>query len=88
MFNQTILKIFFLLFSESKSIDELIAALPFAQSTDPTADEKVIPIQNLTIEGALFWMSLVEYIQKKNDEDDRLEDVICDLSTFCDYVEK
>lgn len=33
-------------------------------------------------------MSLVEYIQKKNDEDDRLEDVICDLSTFCDYVEK
>lgn len=36
---------------------------------------------------AVYWLSIVEYLQRIPDEDDRIQDVICELSDFCNYVE-
>lgn len=64
-----------------------------------------IPFKQLTVELAVFWLSIVEYVQHidanvnntaggggGDDDDEEVEDqlqnVICELSTFCEYLSK
>lgn len=47
---------------------------------------KCVPFNKLSVEVAVYWLSLIEYLQTVDDDDDRLEDTICELSTFCNYV--
>lgn len=67
-----------------------------------------IPFDQLTVELAVFWLSIVEYVQHidaianddaaaaaaggTDDDDDevegQLQNVICELSTFCEYLSK
>lgn len=62
-----------------------------------------IPFEQLTVELAVFWLSIVEYVQHIDatandtagdvvDDDDevegQLQNVICELSTFCEYLSK
>lgn len=64
-------------------MDELIDALPL---TTDGEFEKCVEFSKLSVEVAVYWLALVEYLQDIDDEDDRIQDVICDLSTFCNYV--
>lgn len=49
-----------------------------------------IPIGDLTVENIVYWMCLIEYVQKvdadPNDEDDRIHDVICELNVYIAYL--
>lgn len=50
-----------------------------------------IPFEKLTVELAVFWLAIVEFIQQidtNEDDEDQLQHVICELSTFCDYLSK
>lgn len=53
---------------------------------------KCIPFEKLTVELVVYWLSLVEYIQEtdinEDEEDDQLQHVICELTTFCEYLTK
>lgn len=46
----------------------------------------------MTVELVVYWLSLVEYIQEtdnnQSEEDDQLQDIICELTTFCEYLTK
>lgn len=79
----------------------LIEALPLDSSGE---FDKFIPFDQLTVEAAVYWRSLIEYLQtvdnpkSKHDDDfdndddadsvDRVHEVIGELSTFCDYLSK
>lgn len=83
-------------------MNDLIAALPLSENGEEM--EKCVPLDKLTIEVAVYWQALVEYLQsngdaKTNNHDDdtddddadsvdRVQDIICDLSAFCDYLTK
>lgn len=52
---------------------------------------KCIPFDQLTVELAVFWLGIVEYVQEidtNEDDEDQLQHVICELSTFCEYLSK
>lgn len=49
--------------------------------------EKVIPFKKLSLENAVYWKTLIEFIQITDSYEDRIEEVVCDLSSFCKYVE-
>lgn len=52
--------------------------------------EKCIPFETFTLEIGVYWSTLIEYLQSidKYDDDQSFHDRICDLSTFCDYLDK
>lgn len=68
---------------ESK-IDDLLNQLRFKQPGRELT--KLIPLENLSVENTLYWHSLVVYIQKTDALEERHEDVICDLTAYCEYV--
>lgn len=74
---------------KNDSIDELLSQLPLSNTGDYT---KCIPFEKLTVEMVVYWLSMVEYIQEtdanEEDEDEQLLQVICELSTFCEYLTK
>lgn len=47
-------------------------------------DDKTVPIENLTIETAICWQALLDFLHKT--ESDELENLSVDLSTFCNYI--
>lgn len=51
-----------------------------------------IPFEKLTVELAVFWLAVVEFVQQtdtnEEDDEDQLQHVICELSTFCEYLSK
>ncbi|XP_062540619.1 condensin complex subunit 3 [Armigeres subalbatus] len=47
-------------------------------------DDKTVPLENLTIETAVCWQALLEFLQKT--ESDELDSLMVDLSTFCNYI--
>lgn len=47
-------------------------------------DDKTVPLENLTIETAVCWQALLEFLQKT--ESDELDNLMVDLSTFCNYI--
>ncbi|XP_069689103.1 condensin complex subunit 3 isoform X2 [Periplaneta americana] len=65
-------------FLKHRPLKELMDCLT-KQQTD-----KVIPLDKLTSENALFWRCLAEHLHKEGDED--LDDIIPDLTPFCQYV--
>lgn len=68
----------------TQNVGDLIEALPLADTDD---FEKCVPFEKLTVEMAVYWLSLVEYLQQTPDDDDRIQDAICELSAFCNYVD-
>lgn len=81
----------FLHFTEVKSVDELIAVLELAEETNREIGrfERCVPLRVLSIEKALYWLALIEYLQKSDriESDEKLMEVICDLTYFCDYLQ-
>lgn len=70
------------------SIDNLLDQLPLSASGDFV---KTIPFDQLTVELAVYWLAIVEFIQQTDtneDDEDQLQHVICELSTFCEYLSK
>lgn len=47
---------------------------------------KCVPLDKLTVERSLYWFSLAEFCSNNDDFEDHLENVLPDLSIFCDYV--
>lgn len=79
----------------NESVDKLIEALPL--TSEGGEFEKCVPFDKLTVEITVYWLSLIEHLQSlgfdgnENDIDDgedHLQHVICELSTFCDYLTK
>lgn len=46
----------------------------------------VIPVEKLTIEDVLYWGALIEHASKQEDLDSYLDEIVCELSDFCEYV--
>lgn len=51
-------------FRRKQSVDELIEALPVHGNGD---FEKCVPFEQLTVEVAVYWRSLIEYLQTNGD---------------------
>lgn len=55
---------------------------------------RCIPFPSLTVELAVYWLALVEFIQKMDtsiedaDVEGQLQYAICELSSFCEYLSK
>ncbi|XP_053684077.1 condensin complex subunit 3 [Sabethes cyaneus] len=47
-------------------------------------EDKTVPLESLTIETAICWQALLDFLQKT--ESDELENLMVDLSTFCNYI--
>lgn len=86
---------FISIFFRNESTDKLIEALPL--TPEGGEFEKCVPFDKLTMEITVYWLSLIEYLQSfgldgdENDLDDgedHLQNVICELSTFCNYLSK
>lgn len=50
-----------------------------------TKEEKVIPIDKLNSENALYWKCLVKHLQRESHTEE-LEKIIPELSVFCSYI--
>lgn len=50
-------------------------------------ENKLIPIEQLTWEVALYWKSLVRHIRSKN-LDEYLDQIMPETLQFCKYIEK
>ncbi|XP_050073098.1 condensin complex subunit 3 [Anopheles maculipalpis] len=59
-------------------VEEMTRLLKFGE------DSQVVPLSDLTIERAICWQALLEYLQKN--DPDRLEDYMIELSKFCEYL--
>lgn len=76
-----------LLIVRNENIEDIIQVLPLATTaTTNNQFEKCVPFEKLTIEMAVYWLSVIEYLRGRN-EDDRLGRVICELTGFCSYVD-
>nr|XP_056711326.1 condensin complex subunit 3 [Euleptes europaea] len=49
-------------------------------------DRKVIPVEKLTAENALFWRVLCEYLKSKGEEEEFLEHLLPEPAVYADYV--
>lgn len=49
-----------------------------------------VPFEKFTLEISVYWATLIEYLQSidDDDEDHPFHERVCDLSTFCDYLNK
>lgn len=77
-----------MLVCRNDSIDSLIERLPLSTNGEFV---KCIPFEKLTVELIVYWLSIVEFIQKTDtneDEEDQLQYAICELTVFCDYLTK
>lgn len=77
------LSYFFLRFADTQ-FDILLAQLPLQGSEG----ERLIPVEKLTVENAIYWRSLIDYVKNTEALEQRHTDVISDLGTFCDYIKK
>lgn len=82
-FSKIAKKALFEIFKTQRNTDELIETLPLATEGE---FEKCVPFNKLSVECIVYWLSLIEYLQKVEGEEDCSHDAICELSTFCDYV--
>lgn len=72
----------------------MIDQLPLKSEGDELV--KCVPFEKLTVEICVFWCALIEYSQSipinetndinNNDHEDHGQKFICDLSTFCEYL--
>ncbi|XP_053674232.1 condensin complex subunit 3 [Anopheles nili] len=67
------------IFSKKSSIKEMAGLLQFSE------ENKTVPLAELTIERAICWQAMLEYL-KSTDSDD-LEEYMVELSKFCEYIE-
>lgn len=51
-------------------------------------EEKVIPIQQLRLECVFFWSNVISYLRKIEDEEDYLQNILPELTTFSNYIER
>lgn len=79
------------LITEVKSMDELIAVLELADETNREMGrfERCVPLRVLSIEKAIYWLALIEYLQSSDqiDSDEKLMEVVCDLTYYCEYLQ-
>lgn len=74
-------------FDRKEPIDRLMDSLPL--HPDGREFGKCVPFENFTLEIGVYWATLIEYLQSIDEDDDHpLHERICDLSTFCDYLDK
>lgn len=65
---------------EKIPIDELLKELPI--------DRRIIPMQQLTVQLAVFWHSIIEFAMKTDQDDGPFEAILCDCKTFCEYIDR
>ncbi|XP_021917110.1 condensin complex subunit 3 isoform X2 [Zootermopsis nevadensis] len=55
----------------------------------PYQEDKVIPLEKLTPENALFWRCLAQYLHRQGEEMvEELDSVIPNLTPFCQYIRR
>lgn len=50
-------------------------------------NDKLIDLNQLTWESAMYWQNLVKYVKEKQMED-YLEQILPEVVFFCDYIQK
>ena len=63
--------------------DDLIAWVPLDEDGEM---HRLVPYEKLSMEIALYWQCLTEFLQAELAEEHDL--IVPELSTFCTYVEK
>ncbi|XP_035911786.1 condensin complex subunit 3 [Anopheles stephensi] len=63
---------------DKNGVEEMARLLKFGE------ESRVVPLSELTIERAICWQALLEYLHKH--DPDRLEDYMIELSKFCEYI--
>lgn len=66
-------------------MDNLIAALRLSVDGDLAS---CIPLDRLTVESSLYWFCLAEFCSKHDDHVDRIDEILPDLTVFCNYVNR
>lgn len=77
-FESTSIKVLNVIFGRSER-DKLIKQIPLDK------ERKLIPIDELTSETALYWRCLIEYLNKESCEE-KLDECRPELSKFCAYI--
>lgn len=66
---------------------ELSPVHELAEKCTNIDSRKLIPVENLTCENALYWRALCEYLKKKGDEaEEHLERILPETAIFADYL--
>uniref|UniRef100_A0A182QAY6 Nuclear condensin complex subunit 3 C-terminal domain-containing protein n=1 Tax=Anopheles farauti TaxID=69004 RepID=A0A182QAY6_9DIPT len=63
---------------KKNGVKEMAQLLKFSE------ENKTVPLAELTIERAICWQAMLEYLQQA--DSDELEDYMGELSQFCDYI--
>uniref|UniRef100_A0A6P7FVC2 Uncharacterized protein LOC114334577 n=1 Tax=Diabrotica virgifera virgifera TaxID=50390 RepID=A0A6P7FVC2_DIAVI len=71
----------FELWLRSTPVGEIISVLPLDEET------KIIPLNKLTSEAVAVWYNLVTYLRDNGSQEEYLDDILPDLTPFCNYVE-
>ncbi|XP_045477809.1 condensin complex subunit 3-like isoform X2 [Harmonia axyridis] len=64
------------------SLTDIVKNLPVSK------EEKVIPIQQLRLECVFFWSNVISHLRKIEDEEDYLQNILPELTTFSNYIER
>lgn len=66
-------------------MDNLIAGLRLPEEGDFAL---CIPLDRLTVESSLYWFCLAEFCSTHDDYVDRIDEILPDLTIFCNYVSR
>ncbi|XP_072382849.1 condensin complex subunit 3-like isoform X2 [Diabrotica undecimpunctata] len=78
---EKITKDLFELWLRSTPVTQIISVLPLDEET------KVISLNKLTSEAVAVWYNLVMYLRDNGSKEEYLDDILPDLTPFCNYVE-
>ncbi|XP_030761166.1 condensin complex subunit 3 isoform X2 [Sitophilus oryzae] len=67
-------------FAKTEPINNLIGVLPLN-------DKKLLPVEKVECELVHYWDVLTNYLRKVDDLEEFLEDIIPELTAFCNYIE-
>lgn len=69
-------------------VGELIASLPLHTVHSDADLAKCIPLDQLSVESALYWHALIEHVRAEDEEhgSDELDAILPEMSTFCVYI--
>lgn len=82
-FRRVARQMLFVIFEQHKDFTDLLAQLPFTEDCELHC---CVPRESLTVELVLYWQCLSAYLQQI--QADEFEQVLPELSIFCDYVKQ
>ncbi|KAK9888126.1 hypothetical protein WA026_000397 [Henosepilachna vigintioctopunctata] len=69
-------------FLKAHSFSDVVKCLPINKK------DKVVPVDLIHLESALYWSILVSYLRNRDDSDDYLQDILPELTAFSNYIER